>query len=73
MTEVGLKYVYAENVPEYEGENTYYPRCQELLIKRFGFTITSWNLKKAKTCPKYWKKIAISGQFCGALNNKVTI
>jgi pyruvate formate lyase activating enzyme len=67
VTEVGLRYVYSGNVPGHEGENTYCPRCRELLIKRFSFTVTRWNLRRDKTCPKCGEKIAISGRFRGVL------
>jgi pyruvate formate lyase activating enzyme len=35
----GLKYVYEGNVPGEGGENTYCPKCGELLIERFGYQI----------------------------------
>jgi pyruvate formate lyase activating enzyme len=38
--EAGLQYVYLGNVPGDNGENTYCPRCQALLLERFGFTTT---------------------------------
>lgn len=37
--EAGLKYVYEGNVAGEGGENTYCPKCGELLIERFGFYI----------------------------------
>ncbi len=37
----GLKYVYEGNVPGQGGENTYCPKCGELLIERIGYTTTS--------------------------------
>jgi len=43
--EAGLKYVYSGNVPGDEGENTYCFNCDNLLIERYGFRITSTNLK----------------------------
>ncbi len=47
----GLKYVYEGNVPGEGGENTYCPSCKELLIERYGFTITSVKMSDSK-CPK---------------------
>ena len=35
----GLKYVYAGNVPGNAAENTYCPKCGELIIERIGFMI----------------------------------
>ncbi len=37
--EVGLKYIYIGNVVGNEKENTYCPKCNSLLIKRFGFEV----------------------------------
>ena len=42
--DVGLEYVYIGNVPGHEGENTYCPRCKELLIQRIGYRILRNNL-----------------------------
>lgn len=61
--EAGLKYVYAGNIPGHEGENTHCPRCHELLIERYGFSITKWNMKQNSTCPKCGEKIAVKGSF----------
>jgi pyruvate formate lyase activating enzyme len=36
--EKGLKYVYTGNVPGEGGENTFCPKCKELLIERYGFS-----------------------------------
>ncbi len=65
MTNVGLKYVYAGNIPGHNGENTYCPTCRELLIRRFGFRIIKWNLKRDKTCPKCGEQIPITGRYHG--------
>ncbi len=48
--EEGLIFVYIGNVPGYK-ENTYCPKCGELLIERFGVSALSINLKNGK-CPK---------------------
>jgi pyruvate formate lyase activating enzyme len=47
----GLNYVYVGNVMTEEAENTYCPKCKELLIERKGFSITKNNIKNRK-CPK---------------------
>jgi pyruvate formate lyase activating enzyme len=44
----GLEYVYEGNVPGEGGENTYCPRCGELLISRFGFSIGENRMKDGK-------------------------
>jgi pyruvate formate lyase activating enzyme len=49
--EAGLKYVYEGTVPGEGGENTYCPDCEELLIRRFGFSIGENTIKDGK-CPK---------------------
>ena len=51
--EEGLEYVYIGNVPGHEGERTYCPKCQKLLIGRRGYTISAVHLNKGKC------------QFCG--------
>jgi pyruvate formate lyase activating enzyme len=61
--EVGLNYVYIGNVPGHRYENTYCPNCNELLVKRFSFEITKWNLTKDMRCPACGHDIAIKGKF----------
>ncbi|MDH4222317.1 MAG: AmmeMemoRadiSam system radical SAM enzyme [candidate division Zixibacteria bacterium] len=46
--ETGLKFVYVGNVPGHKAENTFCPKCQQMLIGRYGFTITRMNLQKGK-------------------------
>ncbi len=47
----GLEYVYEGNVPGEGGENTYCPSCKEMLIERFGYSISK-NFIKNSRCPK---------------------
>jgi len=42
----GIKYVYTGNVPGEGGENTYCPKCGELLIERLGYRITQNKIKE---------------------------
>lgn len=35
----GLKYIYVGNMPGDENENTYCPKCKELVVRRFGYNI----------------------------------
>ena len=62
VKEAGLNYVYMGNVPGHPHENTYCPNCNELLIKRFSFEITKWNLTKDMPCPACGQKIPIKGK-----------
>ncbi len=43
--EEGLRYVYEGNVPGSEGESTYCYNCKKPVIKRYGYTITEYNIK----------------------------
>lgn len=52
----GLKYVYEGNVPGEGGENTYCPLCGELLIERFGFSLTTVKMKDSR-CSKCGEQI----------------
>lgn len=58
-----LDYVYIGNV-RHEKENTYCPKCKELLIKRFGFFVEEINLDikgERISCPKCGNIIPIKG------------
>ncbi|MEZ8220912.1 pyruvate formate lyase activating enzyme [Candidatus Fervidibacteria bacterium JGI MDM2 JNZ-1-D12] len=50
--EEGLKFVYAGNLPGMVGpyENTYCPKCRELLIERYGFQVRRYRIANGK-CP----------------------
>jgi len=52
-----LKYVYEGNIPGEEREDTYCPKCNTLLIKRFGFAVMNNRITDGK-CPKCGTKIA---------------
>jgi pyruvate formate lyase activating enzyme len=54
--ETGLHYVYLGNVSGHEGENTYCPKCKEVVIGRVGFHITKNVLKKG-SCPSCGHRI----------------
>jgi pyruvate formate lyase activating enzyme len=54
--QTGLKYVYEGNVPGEGGENTYCPKCKELLIERSGFSISHNRIKDGK-CPRCGSQI----------------
>ncbi|MGQ4832447.1 MAG: AmmeMemoRadiSam system radical SAM enzyme [Candidatus Asgardarchaeia archaeon] len=61
--EEGLYYIFIGNVPGHNLESTYCPKCGELLIERWGFDITKYNLTKEKKCPKCGTKIPIVGEY----------
>lgn len=46
----GIKHVYIGNVPEIEGENTHCPNCDQVVIRRKGFSILSNKIKNG-CCP----------------------
>lgn len=58
----GLKYVYLGNVPGHKYENTYCPNCGELLIERYIFDITQYEITQDKKCPQCGHPIPIVGQ-----------
>jgi len=53
--DVGLKYVYGGNIASETMENTYCPKCDEIIIKRTGYEIESF--AKNSFCPKCGEKI----------------
>jgi pyruvate formate lyase activating enzyme len=54
---VGLKYVYAGNIPGNSKENTYCPKCGKLAIERIGFYIKRFD--KDGKCNKCEKNLDI--------------
>jgi pyruvate formate lyase activating enzyme len=60
--EAGLNYAYIGNAPGHPAENTYCPNCNELVIKRYSFEITRWNLTKDMQCPVCGQAIPIKGK-----------
>ena len=58
----GLKYVYAGNVPGHPYENTYCPQCDRILIERYGFSITKYNIDRNKRCPYCGEEIPLIGE-----------
>jgi len=61
--EAGLNYVYLGNVAGHRYENTYCPRCREIVIKRFGFEVVRWNLTEDMRCANCGNQIAVKGKF----------
>lgn len=56
----GLDFVYIGNVLGHPGENTYCPRCGQLLIRRFGLSVTEHHLRDGQ-CPHCGRVIPIVG------------
>ncbi len=58
----GLKYVYLGNVFDHKLENTYCPKCDELVIERTILGVQKFSLKKGLSCPKCGERIPIFGE-----------
>lgn len=43
--EAGLRYVYTGNIPGMDGENTLCHSCKRVVIGRYGFNVTEYNIK----------------------------
>jgi len=52
----GLKYVYGGNIPGSSYENTYCPKCNSILIERFGFSVSN-NKVEHNSCLNCGQKI----------------
>jgi len=63
--EEGLNFVYLGNFPGHPYENTYCPSCNELLIERYGFSVTKYRVAKDTRCPGCREEIPIKGEFYG--------
>jgi pyruvate formate lyase activating enzyme len=44
----GIHYVYVGNVPGHPGNNTYCPKCKEVVIRRSGFFVVEMNVKNGQ-------------------------
>jgi len=64
----GLNYVYVGNVPGHRYENTYCPKCNQPLIKRYGFSVTEYSVGSDKRCPYCGEDIPIIGPQVPNLN-----
>jgi len=58
----GVAYPYLGNVRGHKYENTFCPRCGNLLIQRLSYTITQYKVAEDKKCPKCGQLIPIIGQ-----------
>jgi pyruvate formate lyase activating enzyme len=57
--EEGLRFVYLGNVPNDGKQNTYCPKCQQLVIKRELSTAVEFSLTDTSKCPKCGELIPI--------------
>ncbi|MFP4116286.1 MAG: AmmeMemoRadiSam system radical SAM enzyme [Candidatus Aenigmatarchaeota archaeon] len=60
--EEGLYHVYCGNVPGHKSESTYCPKCQNLLIKRHGFSVQEFKLTEGMRCYNCGEEINIGGE-----------
>lgn len=60
--EEGLRFAYLGNVPGHPLENTYCPECSNVVVKRYGFDILSWNLNGNNCCNQCKCAIPIQGR-----------
>jgi len=58
----GLKYVYLGNVFDHKLENTYCPKCGELVVERTILGVQKFLLKKGLRCLKCGERIPIFGE-----------
>lgn len=58
-----LNYLYFGNFPGHPYENTYCPKCNQLLIERYGFNVSKYNLTSDKKCLNCEEEIPIIGDF----------
>jgi len=56
-----LDYVLLGNVPGHPGESTYCPKCKGVVIGRYSFQITQWNLDKDNKCKNCGNRIPVVG------------
>ena len=66
----GLKYAYIGNVPGHPLEHTYCPQCNNIAIKRYGFSIQSWNLDANNACKNCGYPIPITGKLHKTTKNR---
>lgn len=66
----GLKYAYLGNVPGHPLEHTYCPECNNIAIKRYGFSIESWNLDANNNCKSCGYSISVIGNLHKARKNR---
>ena len=71
--EEGLRFAYLGNVPGHLLENTYCPECNNIVVKRYGFNILSWNLDSDNCCNQCKFAIPIKGKPAKSIKNNNNI
>ncbi|MGC8567911.1 MAG: AmmeMemoRadiSam system radical SAM enzyme [Candidatus Micrarchaeia archaeon] len=66
----GLDYVYIGNVPGNPFENTYCPKCGNVVIGREGFNITKWKISQEGNCKYCGNHIPIDGTIPKSIKSK---
>jgi pyruvate formate lyase activating enzyme len=68
----GLRYIYAGNLPGQVGrwEDTHCPQCDEILIKRYGYSIQNYRITPDGRCPNC--KTAIPGRWSTHFEGQIT-
>jgi pyruvate formate lyase activating enzyme len=68
----GLIYIYAGNLPGMVGEceDTRCPKCNEILISRYGYLITDYRLTPEGTCPRC--SAQIPGRWAPEFDGQIT-
>ena len=68
----GLRYVYAGNLPGRSGkwENTYCPKCDDVLVERRGYRILGYHLTPEGSCPSCAQ--TIPGRWAGSFPPQIT-
>jgi len=68
----GLRYVYAGNLPGRSGkwENTYCPKCDDVLVERRGYRILGYHLTPEGYCPSCAQ--TIPGRWAGSFRPQIT-
>ncbi|MEM2339275.1 MAG: radical SAM protein, partial [Nitrososphaerales archaeon] len=60
--EEGLNYVYIGNIPGHKYENTYCPKCNRILIERYGMSVINYRVTSNNECPNCGERIPIIGK-----------
>src|SRR5919201_4930826 len=71
--EEGLRYAYIGNVPGHPLEHTYCPECKGIAIRRYGFSISSWNLDENNCCKNCGYPLPIIGKLTKACKPRFQI
>ena len=57
----GVRHIYVGNVPGKGYEDTVCPKCGKAVIKRVGYSVTSWNLDAGHHCDNCGEQIPLVG------------